>query len=173
MNALLIRSLRFCWKSPTFIIAAAIRKNTPETIINQRYAHSHTHSDFKTDKHLILLSEKPFCAIGPIYFEYGSLVITFNTPKAATAAVLKLQNAVYEEKKLIVLCLPNVQPHMLPPDVEPLLVLVNVYCFHIIEFNKILKTRSKAVAVKDSNYSQRFVDCSTRSKFLTCLRADP
>jgi diacylglycerol kinase (ATP) len=53
-------------------------------------------------------------------------VITFNTPKAATAAVLKLQNAVYEDKKLVVLCLPNVQWHMIPPEVEPLLVLVNV-----------------------------------------------
>ncbi|KAI6233488.1 Diacylglycerol kinase [Aphelenchoides fujianensis] len=38
----------------------------------------------------------------------------------------KLQNAVHKDKKLIVLCLPNVQTHMLPPDVEPLLVLVNV-----------------------------------------------
>lgn len=56
-----------------------------------------------------LFSEKPFTAIGPIYFEYGSLVITFNTAKAATSAVQRLQNAVYEEKKLIVLCLPNVQ----------------------------------------------------------------
>uniref|UniRef100_A0A1I7ZXI1 diacylglycerol kinase (ATP) n=1 Tax=Steinernema glaseri TaxID=37863 RepID=A0A1I7ZXI1_9BILA len=58
---------------------------------------------------LLGAKEKPFTAIGPIYFEYGSLVITFNTPKAATAAVQKLQNATYEDKKLIVLCLPNVQ----------------------------------------------------------------
>uniref|UniRef100_A0A914ZLA0 Diacylglycerol kinase n=2 Tax=Parascaris TaxID=6254 RepID=A0A914ZLA0_PARUN len=75
---------------------------------------------------LLGAKEKPFTAIGPIYFEYGSLVITFNTAKAATAAVQRLQNAVYEEKKLIVLCLPNVQPHMLYPECEPLLVLVNV-----------------------------------------------
>lgn len=75
---------------------------------------------------LLGAKEKPFTAIGPIYFEYGSLVITFNTAKAATSAVQRLQNAVYEEKKLIVLCLPNVQPHMLSPDCEPLLVLVNV-----------------------------------------------
>ncbi|KAI1716192.1 diacylglycerol kinase accessory domain-containing protein [Ditylenchus destructor] len=75
---------------------------------------------------LLGAKEKPFTAIGPIYFEYGSLVITFNTPKAATAAVQRLQNAVYEDKKLIVLCLPNVQSHMIPADVEPLLVLVNV-----------------------------------------------
>uniref|UniRef100_A0A914V1T8 diacylglycerol kinase (ATP) n=1 Tax=Plectus sambesii TaxID=2011161 RepID=A0A914V1T8_9BILA len=58
---------------------------------------------------LLGAKEKPFTAIGPIYFEYGSLVITFNTPKAASAAVQRLQNAVYEDKKLIVLCLPNVQ----------------------------------------------------------------
>uniref|UniRef100_A0A1I7RTX5 Diacylglycerol kinase n=1 Tax=Bursaphelenchus xylophilus TaxID=6326 RepID=A0A1I7RTX5_BURXY len=75
---------------------------------------------------LLGAKEKPFTAIGPIYFEYGSLVITFNTPKAATSAVQKLQNAVYEDKKLIVLCLPNIQTHMLPSDIEPLLVLVNV-----------------------------------------------
>ncbi|KAI6216761.1 Diacylglycerol kinase [Aphelenchoides besseyi] len=75
---------------------------------------------------LLGAKEKPFTAIGPIYFEYGSLIITFNTPKAATAAVQRLQNAVHKDKKLIVLCLPNVQTHMLPPDVEPLLVLVNV-----------------------------------------------
>ncbi|CCD63966.1 Diacylglycerol kinase [Caenorhabditis elegans] len=75
---------------------------------------------------LLGAKEKPFTAIGPIYFEYGSLIITFNTPKAATAAVQKLQSAIYEEKKLIVLCLPNVQPQMIPKDVEPLLVLVNV-----------------------------------------------
>uniref|UniRef100_A0A915EPV1 Diacylglycerol kinase theta n=1 Tax=Ditylenchus dipsaci TaxID=166011 RepID=A0A915EPV1_9BILA len=30
---------------------------------------------------LLGAKEKPFTAIGPIYFEYGSLVITFNTPK--------------------------------------------------------------------------------------------
>ncbi|KAF7632253.1 Diacylglycerol kinase [Meloidogyne graminicola] len=70
---------------------------------------------------LLSVNERPFCAIGPIYFEYGSLVITFNTPKAASAAVLRLQNAIYEDKKLVVLCLPNVQSHMIPPDVEPLL----------------------------------------------------
>ena len=95
---------------------------------------------------IFLVAEKPFTAIGPIYFEYGSLVITFNTPKAATSAVQRLQNAQYEDKvgfvhsgsggehlfilfklkKLIVVCLPNVQSHMIPPDVEPLLVLVNV-----------------------------------------------
>ncbi|KAI6190737.1 Diacylglycerol kinase [Aphelenchoides bicaudatus] len=75
---------------------------------------------------LLGAKEKPFTAIGPIYFEYGSLIITFNTPKAATAAVQRLQNATYKDKKLTVLCLPNVQTHMLPPDIEPLLVLVNV-----------------------------------------------
>uniref|UniRef100_A0A915IID9 diacylglycerol kinase (ATP) n=1 Tax=Romanomermis culicivorax TaxID=13658 RepID=A0A915IID9_ROMCU len=69
---------------------------------------------------------RPFTAIGPIYYEYGSLVITFNSPKAATKASLKLQKAAYEDKKLLVLCLPNIQPHMVPSDVEPLMVLVNV-----------------------------------------------
>jgi len=76
---------------------------------------------------LLSINERPFCAIGPIYFEYGSLVITFNTPKAASAAVLRLQNAIYEDKKLVVLCLPNVQSHMIPLDVEPLVFFLNKY----------------------------------------------
>lgn len=76
------------------------------------------------------ISEKPFTAIGPIYYEYGSLVITFNSPKAATKACLKLQKATYEEKKLLVLCLPNIQVdpspiHNRPPTVDgPTFVLV-------------------------------------------------
>nr|CRZ23305.1 Bm305 [Brugia malayi] len=70
----------------------------------------------------------------------GAKVITFNTEKAATSAVQRLQNAVYEEKKLIVLCLPNVQvkPHMLSPDCEPLLVLVNVKSELIKAFRRLL-----------------------------------
>ncbi|KAK6032585.1 diacylglycerol kinase accessory domain protein [Ostertagia ostertagi] len=95
-----------------------------------RKRRSHDHACIRSEPPVSLaqrhMIQKPFTAIGPIYFEYGSLVITFNTPKAATAAVQRLQNAIYEDKKLIVLCLPNVQPHMLPPDSEPLLVLVNV-----------------------------------------------
>ena len=79
----------------------------------------------------MFVPEKPFTAIGPIYFEYGALVITFNTAKvsaflrnrnsslrlldgrrllqAATTAVQKMQGQKYEDKTLTVLCVPNVQ----------------------------------------------------------------
>jgi diacylglycerol kinase (ATP) len=54
-------------------------------------------------------TERPFTKIGPIYYEYGSLVLTFDSPKSASAAVLKLQNKEYDDRKLLVMCLPNIQ----------------------------------------------------------------
>ena len=75
---------------------------------------------------LLSADERPFTAIGPIYYEYGSLVITFNSPKAATKAVVKLSKATYDDKALLVLCLPNIHTEALDPDCEPLMVMVNV-----------------------------------------------
>ncbi|KRY54518.1 Diacylglycerol kinase theta, partial [Trichinella britovi] len=92
--------------------------NLPPTLTQKQY-----------EKILLRLLEtetRPFSAIGPIYFEYGSLVMTFNSPKVATKVCLKLQDVSYEERKLLVLCLPNIQAHMIPADVEPLVVLVNM-----------------------------------------------
>uniref|UniRef100_A0A5S6R0V6 Diacylglycerol kinase n=1 Tax=Trichuris muris TaxID=70415 RepID=A0A5S6R0V6_TRIMR len=92
--------------------------NLPATLTQKQY-----------EKILLRLLEtdvKPFSSIGPIYFEYGCLIITFNSPKAATKACLKLQEAEYEDRKLLVLCLPNIQPRMIPDNVQPLLVLVNI-----------------------------------------------
>lgn len=82
---------------------------------------------------MLKVLEKPFTAIGPIYFEYGSLIITFNTPKAATAAVQKLQNRTYDEKKLIVLCLPNVQVIMSFLDKTLNLGIVNLKVYNRTE----------------------------------------
>jgi diacylglycerol kinase (ATP) len=70
------------------------------------------------------IAERPFTKIGPIYYEYGkiiklnkqikilnlgSLVLTFDSPKAASAAVLKMQGQTYEDRKLLVMCLPSIQ----------------------------------------------------------------
>ncbi|CDW55865.1 DAGK cat and RA and DAGK acc and C1 1 domain cont aining protein [Trichuris trichiura] len=92
--------------------------NLPATLTQKQYE--------KILLRLLQTDVKPFSSIGPIYFEYGCLIITFNSPKAATKACLKLQEAEYEDRKLIVLCLPNIQPRMIPDNVQPLLVLVNI-----------------------------------------------
>ncbi|XP_023933369.1 diacylglycerol kinase theta isoform X2 [Lingula anatina] len=64
--------------------------------------------------------------IDVIYYEYGSVVLTYNSTEEATSAFSLLKNAIFDEKQLLVLLLPNIQPHMIPENVIPLLVFVNV-----------------------------------------------
>lgn len=85
-----------------------------------------------------------FSSIGPIYYEYGSMVITFDNSRASVQAYELLKSSYHEEKKLLgkygffvnltilknpilvlVMLLPTVKPSMLPPTVCPLLVFVN------------------------------------------------
>ena len=42
-----------------------------------------------------------FSAIGPIYYEYGSMVITFDNSENAVQAYELLRNCKYEDKKLL------------------------------------------------------------------------
>ena len=42
-----------------------------------------------------------FSSIGPIYYEYGSMVLTFDNSKASVQAYELLRNSYYEEKKLL------------------------------------------------------------------------
>ena len=42
-----------------------------------------------------------FSSIGPIYYEYGSMVVTFDSSTAAVQAYEILKNSLYEEKKLL------------------------------------------------------------------------
>ncbi|KAL5283231.1 DGKQ family protein [Megaselia abdita] len=63
---------------------------------------------------------------GPIYYEYGSLIMLYEKPHLAVQAFYLLKEAVHEDKKLLVLLLPNITPKMVPPGVLPLLVFVNV-----------------------------------------------
>ncbi|ODN01016.1 Diacylglycerol kinase theta [Orchesella cincta] len=70
--------------------------------------------------------ENKFCSIGPIYYEYGSLVITYEDAEKAVQSYYKLKESVHEEKNLLVLTLPAVAPYMIPHGVTPLLVFVNV-----------------------------------------------
>ncbi|KAK3087762.1 hypothetical protein FSP39_010295 [Pinctada imbricata] len=60
-----------------------------------------------------------------IYYEYGALVLVYNTAEMATKVFRKLQDAIFDEKPLLVLLLPNIQPHMISENVNPLLVFVN------------------------------------------------
>ncbi|KAF6028330.1 DGKQ [Bugula neritina] len=60
-----------------------------------------------------------------IYYEYGSLVIIYNSRETATRVFKLLQNASYDDKSLYVMLLPNIQPHMLSDKETPLLVFVN------------------------------------------------
>ncbi|KAG5673344.1 hypothetical protein PVAND_003403 [Polypedilum vanderplanki] len=70
--------------------------------------------------------ENKFSSIGPIYYEYGSLVITYENASKAVRALYALRESKYEEKHLLVLLLPNIEPSMVPTGVKPLLVFVNV-----------------------------------------------
>nr|CAG4643704.1 EOG090X00MP [Lepidurus arcticus] len=71
--------------------------------------------------------ENKFVSIGPIYYEYGSMVITYKTSESAIQACESLRIATYEnDKKFLVVLLPNIIPHLIPSGVVPLLVFVNV-----------------------------------------------
>lgn len=64
--------------------------------------------------------------IGPIYYEYGSLIITYDNADIAVKAYYMLRESVWEDKNLIVLLLPNIMPDLIQKGVRPLLVFVNV-----------------------------------------------
>ncbi|XP_018331439.1 diacylglycerol kinase theta isoform X3 [Agrilus planipennis] len=70
--------------------------------------------------------ENKFSKIGPIYYEYGSMVITYEDAERAVRAFYTLRESRYEDKHLLVMLLPNLEPLMIPQGVQPLLVFVNV-----------------------------------------------
>lgn len=70
--------------------------------------------------------ENKFMRIGPIYYEYGSMVITYEDSEKAVRALYTLRESRYEDKHLLVMLLPNIEPSMVPAGVQPLLVFVNV-----------------------------------------------
>ncbi|KAK6629819.1 hypothetical protein RUM43_003639 [Polyplax serrata] len=70
--------------------------------------------------------ENKFSSIGPIYYEYGSMVITYEDSEKAVRSLYILRDSRYEEKHLLVMLLPNIEPSMVPAGVQPLLVFVNV-----------------------------------------------
>ncbi|KAH9402749.1 hypothetical protein TYRP_015501 [Tyrophagus putrescentiae] len=80
------------------------------------------------EKILVDLLGKPYKyrEIGPIYYEYGSLIIAFDNADIAVKAYYMLRESQHQEKDLLVLLLPNVMPELITKGVRPLLVFVNV-----------------------------------------------
>ena len=50
---------------------------------------------------LVCISGTRFSSIGPIYYEYGSMVITFDNSDCAVQAYDLLRVSLYEDKKLL------------------------------------------------------------------------
>jgi diacylglycerol kinase (ATP) len=71
-----------------------------------------------------------FKQINPIYYEYGSCIITYDNADIAVKAFYMLRESTIrtgdEQRNLVVLLLPNIVPSMIPDGVRPLLVFVNV-----------------------------------------------
>ena len=61
-----------------------------------------------------------------IYYEHGAMVLVYNDSDRATRAYTILQRAYHDQKQLLVLMLPNIQPQAIPLNICPLLVFVNV-----------------------------------------------
>lgn len=55
---------------------------------------------------------------GPIYYEYGSLIITYDNADIAVKAFYMLREASYDDKNLLVLLLPNIESDMVPTGVR-------------------------------------------------------
>ncbi|XP_025989966.1 diacylglycerol kinase theta isoform X7 [Solenopsis invicta] len=70
--------------------------------------------------------ENRFSSIGPFYYEYGSVVIIYEDLDAAIRALYTLRETRCEDKLLLVMILPSIEPSMVPRGVQPLLVFVNV-----------------------------------------------
>ncbi|XP_050389110.1 diacylglycerol kinase theta [Patella vulgata] len=74
----------------------------------------------------IIGKENKWSHFDVIYYEYGSLVLVYTSAEKVTRTFNILKEAYFDEKQLIVLLLPNIQPHMISENVNPLLVFVNV-----------------------------------------------
>lgn len=55
-----------------------------------------------------ILTAYKFRQIGPIYYEYGSLILTYDNADIAVKAFYMLRESSYEDKSLLVLVLPNI-----------------------------------------------------------------
>ncbi|XP_062520557.1 diacylglycerol kinase theta-like [Corticium candelabrum] len=63
--------------------------------------------------------------IGPVYPSFGCMFMEFNAPDTAARMSAVLQQTRPGLKQLKVFSLPHIEPHILPEDIEPLLIFVN------------------------------------------------
>lgn len=54
-------------------------------------------------------AENKWCSFDVIYYEYGSIVLIYTNPEKTTKVFNILQEAVFDDKQLLVLLLPNIQ----------------------------------------------------------------
>ncbi|KAA0193762.1 Diacylglycerol kinase, partial [Fasciolopsis buskii] len=64
--------------------------------------------------------------IDAIYYESGCLVLTYRSGERAERAYELLKDSMLMDKPLTALLLPRIHPRMLPQDLQPLLVFVNL-----------------------------------------------
>ncbi|ESO02945.1 hypothetical protein HELRODRAFT_81183 [Helobdella robusta] len=74
----------------------------------------------------IIGRENKWSKFDVIYYEYGSLVLMYCSTERASRSYKLLQEASFDDKQILVLLLPNIQPLMIQSSTTPLLVLVNV-----------------------------------------------
>jgi len=58
---------------------------------------------------IFLVAENKWSSIDVIYYEHGALVLVYNNNERASRAFNRLQDAVFDNKLLLVLLLPNIQ----------------------------------------------------------------
>ncbi len=58
--------------------------------------------------YIMCISENKWTKFDVIYYEYGSLVLLYNSPEALARSFNILQNATFDDKQLLVLMLPNI-----------------------------------------------------------------
>jgi len=85
-----------------------------------------SHKQYETILNEYIDSESKLSSLGPIYYEYGSMVVEFDSSSNAIAAFEILKHKIYKDKRLLVIMLPTLEPEMIPSRTVPLLVFVNV-----------------------------------------------
>uniref|UniRef100_A0A0L8GK21 Diacylglycerol kinase n=1 Tax=Octopus bimaculoides TaxID=37653 RepID=A0A0L8GK21_OCTBM len=75
----------------------------------------------------IIGPENKWHSFDVIYYEYGALVLIYNTAEKASRSFHILRDTIFDDKQLLAMLLPNIQSHMIPDNgIQPLLVFVNV-----------------------------------------------
>lgn len=55
-------------------------------------------------EHFLLITDNKFSSIGPIYYEYGSMVIIYEDSNRAVRALYALRESRHEDKPLLGVC---------------------------------------------------------------------